>query len=256
MMPVSVIIPCYNRHDLVKDAIESVFFQSRKAEEIIIVDDASASPIKLDAYLPQVKIIRLKNNSGVSAARNAAAQCAKAKYLAFLDSDDLWLPQKLERQIPAMQESGLPVSHCNEFWFRKGRWVNQSKQHEKYGGNIFCKILDKCRVSPSSLLIEKDFFMRCGAFDESLRACEDYELCLRIACRTDVLYIPEKMIVKRAIAANSLSAGIKHIEAIRLEILDNFIKNADLNDAQKSCAMAELERKRAIVKADAASWRR
>ena len=239
----------HNRHRLVKDAIESVFLQkppSAKASlEIIVVDDGSVPPLSLRQYLPRIKLIHTANN-GVSAARNAGVRASKGRYLAFLDSDDLWLPDKLHIQLNAMKD--CPLSYTDEFWYRPGRWVNQGRQHEKHGGDVFCKILDKCRVSPSSFMISRDLYETLGGFNEKLRVCEDYDFFIRAANLTEFCYINKKLIVKRAVAEDSLSAGIKHIESIRLGILESFIADAELNGERRQCALAELERKRAIVK--------
>lgn len=229
-----------------KDAIESVFCQTIPPLEIIVVDDGSVPALDLSAYLPRIKLIRT-DNKGVSAARNAGAAAAKGRYLAFLDSDDLWLPPKLELQMGCMQAGNADACHSDEFWLRKGRWVNQGKQHAKYGGDILCQILDKCRISPSSTVISSELFHKLGGYDESLRVCEDYELCLRIAAHTKIAYLDKKLIVKRAIDENSLSASIKHIESIRFRILERFAASRDYAARYMPCITAELERKRGIV---------
>ncbi len=245
----SAVIPVYNRGAAVRDAIESVFRQTLPAREIIVVDDGSDEPLErtLSQYNPRVTLIRLKKNAGVSAARNAGAAASSGKYTAFLDSDDLWTPDKCRIQIGEMEKSGLPASHTDEHWFRKDRWVNQGKQHTKYGGNIFCTILDKCRISPSALVVEKGLFSRMGGFNPLLRVCEDYEFSMRLALIAEIGYIPEKLTVKRATEANSLSAAIRHIESVRLDILEQFISQHELPPEYEECAKKELERKRRIV---------
>jgi glycosyltransferase involved in cell wall biosynthesis len=216
--------------------------------EIIVVDDFSDIPLAevLIPYIPRINVIRNEKNLGVSASRNIGAKIAKAKFIAFLDSDDLWLPFKMANQMDFMLSGGLVASHTNEYWYRDGRWINQGKQHARYGGKILSKILDKCRVSPSSLVLERSFFETLGGYDESLRVCEDYELTLRIAAMTDLGYLENKAIIKRDITTNSLSRGIKHIESIRLDILERFAKSYSGDD--KECVEQELERKMGIVR--------
>jgi glycosyltransferase involved in cell wall biosynthesis len=244
----SAIIPAYNRPVLVKDAIESVFRQSMPPSEIIVIDDASDIPLSdvLRPYFPRVKLIRNDINMGVSASRNIAVKSACTKFVAFLDSDDVWLPHKMERQMEFMLSGGFPASHTDEFWYRCTRWVNQGKQHTRYGGKILCKILDKCRISPSSLVLERSLFESLGGYDESLRVCEDYELSLRLAAVAEIGYLEDRAIIKRNIAENSLSNGIEYIESVRLGILERFAAGYD--GAEKECIKQELERKRGIVK--------
>jgi glycosyltransferase involved in cell wall biosynthesis len=247
---ISVIIPAYNRFYEVRDAVESVLRQKERTDtEIIVVDDASEPPLTLTPYMPLVTLIALKDNAGVSRARNIGAERAKGRYLAFLDSDDLFLPYKLSRQL-AVMEKGALASHTDEHWYKENRFINQSLKLARYGGEIFPKILDKCRVSPSSFMIEREFFRSLGGFDEKLRYLEDYEFFLRVASRSPIEYIEEKLIIKRAVSQNSLSAQIKHIESERLNILKDFImKNTRyIKPTDLEAAKAELERKKKIVR--------
>jgi GT2 family glycosyltransferase len=122
-----------------------------------------------------------------------------------------------------MIESKSFISHTNEFWWKKGIFVNQGKKHTKYGGYIFGNILDICRISPSSVIIHKSVFEKVGFFDESLRACEDYELWLRVALKYEILYLSEKTIVKRFFLKNHLSVDIKHLEFLRLLALNKLL---------------------------------
>lgn len=217
--------------------------------EIIVVDDGSKIPHKeaLLPYMPRIKIISTTNR-GVSAARNTGAAEAKGQYIAFLDSDDLFLKNKLERQLKFMRKTACRVSHTDEFWYKTDRFINQGKAHTKYGGRILGNILDKCRISPSSLMLERDLFLSMGGFDENLRVCEDYELSLRLALHHEIAFLNEKHIIKRAITGNSLSASIKHIESIRLTILERFAAENKFAGEEKTSIDNELTRKRSIVK--------
>lgn len=246
-----VIIPVYNRYFSLRDAIESVFLQSIKPSEIIIINDGSSFNYTdyLSSYLPKIRLINLSSNMGVSYARNAGIKASNSEYIAFLDSDDLFLSKKLEYQLNFMLENNYKISHTDEFWYRKDRWVNQCKTNVRYGGFILDKILDKCRVSPSSLMVHKSVFQD-FLFNENLKVCEDYEFCLRTACKYEIGYLNKKLIIKRAVEENSLSAGIKHIESIRLDILKNFYKEYEkvISNENKSAVLKEISRKEEIVK--------
>ena len=177
-MKISVIIPTYNRKHTLQRAIDSVLAQTFKPYEIIIVADGSKDGTKewlLQNY-PSVQYIHQPNN-GVSSARNKGIQISQGSWIALLDSDDEWMPEKLEYQSRFIEVNrNSSFCHTNEIWIRNGVRVNQMKKHKKYGGDIFKHCLDICRISPSSSIIKKDVFEEVGAFDESLTVCEDYDL--------------------------------------------------------------------------------
>lgn len=251
MHTVSVIIPVYNRTFSIRDAVESVLIQSFKPSEIIVIDDGSSFDMAsyLKNYMHHIRLIKLNENKGVSFARNTGIKAAKGEYIAFLDSDDLFLPKKLEYQLKYMTENNLYISHTDEFWYRKDRWVNQGKSNKRYGGYIFDKILDKCRISPSSLMVHKSVFDEAGYFNEDLRVCEDYEISIRFALKYKIGYLEKKLIIKRAVEENSLSATIKHIEYIRYKILNKiYEKNKSLLSKEyKTSVEKEILRKKQII---------
>ena len=136
----SVVIPVYNRRELVGRAIRSVLAQQGADFEVIVVDDASddGTPERVrEEFGDAVKIVILAENSGVSAARNRGIAAAEREWIALLDSDDEWLPNKLAQQAAALRESGLLICHTDEIWLRNGVRVNPHKHHQKYGGDIF-----------------------------------------------------------------------------------------------------------------------
>lgn len=246
---VSVVIPVFNRVSTLKDAVESILLCGYGAADIIVTDDGSSIDIEgaLRLYFPRAKYIRLDNNLGVSAARNAAIKASDSQYIAFLDSDDLWLPGKLALQINRLAESRLALSHTGEYWYRNGVFIDNDKKLERFGGDIFEKVLDKCRVSPSTMVVRRDVFEKVGLFDERLRVCEDYEFILRASLHYSVDYIPLKFVIKRAVTGGSLSM-IPHIESVRLQILERFINEQPLSDNKRRAVEAEIARKRQIVK--------
>lgn len=251
MDTVSVIIPVYNRDYSLRDAIESIIIQSYKPSEIIVIDDGSFFNIVdiLKNYKSHIKFIKLNNNKGVSSARNKGIENATGNYIAFLDSDDIFLPKKIETQLKFMQDNNFLISHTNEFWYKKDRYINQGKTNNRYGGYILDKILDKCRISPSSLMVHKSIFDNVGLFNEDLKVCEDYEFSMRVALKYNVGYLKNKLIIKRAVEENSLSASIKHIEYIRYNILNDFYnQNKEyIDNKDKKYILQEIQRKRDII---------
>lgn len=250
-MPLSVVIPVYNRTLLLKDAIESVFFQTYKDIQVIVVDDGSDTDVAdfLKPYLGRVEYVRIERNRGVSYARNVGIQRAKNDYIAFLDSDDIWLPYKIENQFKLMKEEKTFVSHTDEFWLKNDKFVNQGNKHRKYGGFIFKNILDICRISPSSVLVDKRVFDVCGLFNTRLPVCEDYDLWLRLASAYKVSYVNKKLMVKRSVGQEQLSFVIPNIEYYRLKSLGSFLnREKHLSFSDRSSGVSEFSRKFDLVR--------
>ena len=233
-MKISVIIPTYNRKHTLQRAIDSVLAQTFKPYEIIIVDDGSKDGTKewlLQNY-PSVQYIHQPNN-GVSSARNKGIQISQGSWIALLDSDDEWMPEKLEYQSRFLEMNrDSSFCHTNEIWIRNGVRVNQMKKHKKYGGDIFKHCLDICRISPSSSIIKKDVFEEVGAFDESLTVCEDYDLWLRVTAKFNILFLDEPLIKKYGGHLDQLSRVPEGIEQYRIRSLEKILSMGSLTETQ------------------------
>ncbi|MDQ7064108.1 MAG: glycosyltransferase [candidate division KSB1 bacterium] len=204
---ISVIIPTFNRRRWLPETIRSVLAQTFPPHEIIVVDDGSTDGTEdwlLEAF-PDVHY-HWQPQAGPSAARNQGARMATGNWLAFLDSDDRWLPYKLQRQVEFLcDHAEFQAVYTNEIWIRSGRRVNPKKRHQKYGGWIYPHCLPLCIISPSSILLSRELWEWSGGFDESLPACEDYDLWLRIAAQHPIGYIDEPLIVKHGGHVDQLS---------------------------------------------------
>ena len=247
-MKVSVIIPTFNRKKTIGRAIQSVKNQSLSPFEILIIDDGSKDGTEewVKEKFQNIKYI-YQNNQGVSSARNIGIENAYGDWVAFLDSDDEWLPNKLYEQVKAIGlNPEMKFFHTNEIWIRNGIRVNQMKKHKKYGGYIFEKCLDICRVSPSSVLIQKEVFNDIGIFDESLRVCEDYDLWLRITSKYPVVFLDIPLIYKYGGHADQLSKVNDGIESYRIQSLEKIIKSVSLSNEQKVMAVNALINKMKI----------
>lgn len=251
-MKVSVIIPSFNRIGVLPRAIDSVLIQMADSMEIIVVDDGSVdgTDVYLDENYPQVTLIK-QANQGVSAARNAAIQQARGDWIALLDSDDQWLDNKLKQQLAELDKTGLKVCHTDEIWIRNGVRVNQMNKHKKRGGKIFQHCLPLCAMSPSSIVIHRSVFEELGTFDESLPACEDYDLWLRIAAHYEVAYIERPLIKKYGGHDDQLSRQFWGMDRFRVIALDNLLSNPDnvtsLNEQDYEAALAMLIKKTKIL---------
>src|SRR5210317_699273 len=161
---VSVIIPTYNRGWILTEAIDSVLAQDFKDFELIVVDDGSTDNTRqiLDSYDQDLIVIR-QSNRGVSAARNRGIAAAAGRLVAFLDSDDLWLPRKLSRQVDFFNSNpDTVINQTEEIWMRNGARVNPKDRHRKPSGMIFERSLELCLVSPSAVMIQRTLFDAVG----------------------------------------------------------------------------------------------
>lgn len=249
MALVSVIIPTYNRCTMLREAVESVLGQTFQDLELIVVDDGGGDSTAqlLAGYGNRIKVIRTSRH-GVSAARNTGARGAAGRWLAFLDSDDIWLPEKLECQLEAHnKQQEKKFSHTDEIWVRHGRRVNPMKKHGKRGGEIFEWCLPMCRISPSSAMIDAKLFWRLGGFDTRYRVCEDYEFWLRLTAREQVLFVDQPLLIKRGGHEDQLSSSHWGFDRWRVRALRGVITSGSLDSGQRLAALEELLRKAAVL---------
>ena len=266
---ISVIIPTYNRADIVRRAILSVLNQQGAEFELIVVDDGSTDDTEekvLKLYQPNghnhhwsfgdnpitpktlpIKFIS-QMNRGVSAARNTGIAHAKGEWIAFLDSDDEWMPGMLEAQMDFfLKNTEYKICQTDEIWIRKGVRVNKMKKHEKKGGWIFEHCLPLCAISPSSVMMHRSLFDTVGYFNENYPACEDYEMWLRIASRYPVGLIEEAYLKKYGGHDDQLSHKHEAMDRFRVKALSETIASGILNPLQINAAQAMLDQKLRIL---------
>lgn len=233
---VSVIIPTYNRAHLLERAVQSVLSQSYRDLEVVIVDDGSVDETDsvlstlLDRYgTKTIRTFRV-SHGGVSKARNEGIKRSQGEWISFLDSDDYWLPRKLERQLTYLAgKPSLQVGHTDEMWLKNGMRINQSKKHRKWEGWFFLPSLQLCLISPSTVLLHRSVLEEVGSFDERFLVVEDYELWLRVTARFPIGYLDEKLVVKTGGHPDQLSATIDGIEKYRLLALEKSITSGTLS---------------------------
>ncbi len=292
---ISVIIPFYNRGNYLPEAVDSVFRQTTGNVELILVDDGSTDESMERAcrrwknrggamgsamgsaanqntnfshfshHSPIRTLINLRiPHSGMPGlVRNRGIELSSGSLVAFLDSDDLWLPRKLELQLPMHKK--FRISHTSETWLRaesaapastpvsklQFRTISQKSQKHRRSGNIFQDALWKCIIGPSTVLMEKSLFAECGMFREDLEIAEDYEFWLRICSQTDIAYADTELTQKRAGMPdqNQLSERYTYIEQFRIQALRKLLETSNcLHSRQRYSAWSILRKKAEIVR--------
>lgn len=249
MLPaVSVIIPTHNRWPMIGEAVDSVLAQSFQDFELIVVDDGSSDGTaeRIRALGGDTRII-VRSRCGVSAARNYGASVARGRYLAFLDSDDLWLAEKLAVQTAFMMEHPeMQICQTEETWLRHGKRVNPKAKHRKPSGDIFRASLELCLVSPSAVMMTKKLFDETGGFDESFPVCEDYDLWLRIALDHRVPLIATPLVIKRGGHADQLSHSLWGMDRYRVTALQKLLR-AGVSGEKREWVVDTLRRKVTVL---------
>lgn len=244
------IIPTFNRPEQTVEAARSVLAQTLADLECIVVDDGSTDDTAERVAAIKDRRLRVvrRPHRGVSAARNHGVALSSSPWIAFLDSDDRWLPKKMERQMDYLRRRPhFRICQTEEIWIRRGVRVNPMKKHRKAEGDLFERSLELCIISPSAVVLQRSLFDEVGGFDESLPACEDYDLWLRITCREAVGLVPEALVVKYGGHEDQLSRTTPVMDIYRIRAIDKLLRSGRLNGEQRKAAVEELERKCKIV---------
>ncbi len=248
-MKISVVIPTFNRVHTLKRSLDSIYRQTSPVDEVIVVNDGSTDSTQqlIEKHYPQVHLIN-QPNKGVSAARNTGLVEAKYEWIALLDSDDEWLEDKIKtvREIQTQHPQDV-LFHSDEIWIRHGKRVNPMHKHRKSGGFIFSQCLPLCVISPSAAIIHQSIFNQIGGFDETLPACEDYDLWLRLCHLYPVVYIDNPLIIKYGGHADQLSRQHWGMDRFRIQALHSLLKLSSLSDEQRQLARDMLIKKSRIL---------
>ncbi len=230
MPKVSVIIPTYNRAGYIVKTLESVFAQTYTDYEVIVVDDGSTDDTEevLKPYYDRIIYIR-KENGGQGSARNVGIKLAKGEYVAFLDSDDLWLPEKLEIQVKFMDDNpevGLVFSDFVVFYEDDtGCLIEMRKVHLQGKELTFQSLFHRNFIPTLTVLVRKSCIDDVGLFDESreLIVGEDYEMWLRIAMRYRLAHVPEVLAKYRHHDNNIVGTDLEKNYAMHLKVIHKFL---------------------------------
>lgn len=250
---ISVIIPTFNRKNRCKKAIASVCNQTYRDFELIIIDDGSTDGTSFEYLFDDISHLRCRYlcqsfNSGVSAARNKGVSESQGTWIAFLDSDDEWHPEKLAKQVAWIQSHPeYNLVQTKEVWIRNEKRVNPPKTHEKIAGHIFKESLKRCMITPSSVMIKKDFFLKAGKFNESMPACEDYDLWLRITLHHPIGLVDEFLLTRYGGHNDQLSSSVGILDKFRVRALLHLLEHEKCSNEQKQLIYQTLVTKAMIV---------
>jgi len=215
------------------------------AMEVIVVDDGSSDESQ-QFVRKNYEHVRLLTqvHLGVSAARNKGIREASGDWIALLDSDDMWLPEKLKLQYEALQNNKeYLVAHTNEAWVHNGEPLKQMKKHRKHGGNIFQYCLPLCVISPSSVIIHRNVFDKVGMFNEHYPVCEDYDMWLRVCCHFPVLFLDKTLIVKFGGHQDQLSHKYWGMDRFRIQALADILETSCLNTSDREAVVETILKK-------------
>ena len=250
MPQVTVILPTWNRAKWLKTSIESVLSQTFQDFELIVVDDASTDSTGeiLEGYSRKIRTILLPENLGVSAARNAAIVQSDSKWIAFLDSDDYWHAEKLEKQIKQTRLCPeYQIHFTDEIWIRNGIRVNPKYKHRKREGWIFKPSLALCLMAPSTVMLHRELLERHGMFDDALPVCEDYDLWLRLTAYHPVALLNEKLMTRHGGHSDQLSRKPWGIDRFRVQSLQKILSQENLRSGDRTAAIRMLRKKCEIL---------
>lgn len=251
MILVTVILPLYNRKELLPRALNSVLKQSYRNLEILVIDDGStdgAGELPILNQDPRIRFIRLETNCGVSKARNVGIASAQGSWIALLDSDDEWAPEKIEQQLRWLNSNpSFKITQSREVWIRNGTRVNPPATHEKIGGDLFNESLSRCMVTPSSVVFSKKLIDDIGGFNESLPACEDYDLWLRISSRFPIGLVPEYHLKRYGGHPDQLSSTVPMLDRFRIRSILQLLYHTPLTAEQRTEATRVCAQKASII---------
>ncbi|MEM9433434.1 MAG: glycosyltransferase [Pseudomonadota bacterium] len=207
--PVSVVVPCHNREKTARRAIQSVLDQSYRNIEVIAVDDASrdnTSNVLATITDPRFSFLTLRANVGAAGARNAGAALAKAQWIAFQDSDDVWHPEKLERQMAELEGSDAVACYCAMTVHQDGIEIGEipTPTQTRTSGKIADALLADSFISTQTVIIRSDVFAAISGMDANFRALDDWDLMLRVAQKGPIAFVPAPL-VDQHMSENSIT---------------------------------------------------
>ncbi len=255
---VSIIVPAYNVAPFIGETLDSVFAQTFTDFEVVIVNDGSPDTEEFERALRpyQDRICYLKqNNSGASAARNTGLRAARGELIAFLDADDLWLPQYLEQQLKFMREYGCDLACADAMIFGVSADAGRSYMDSlmpsapPQGQVTFLELVNAERsLITSGVVVRRDLTLEVGLFDETLRNAQDFDLWLRLARHGARLAYHRQVLLSYRSRPNSLSGDAINSHQRELRVFDKIEQSYDFTPAERAEVSAVIRNRRALLK--------
>ncbi len=254
----SAVIPVSGRPELLKEALLSALNQTLPPAEIVTVIDSTGPERKKDLaavqyiqhVFPESGILTVFSDAlGPGPARNLGVSRCTSEWVAFLDSDDLWLPEKAETQMQYLAKRPfLHLCHTKEIWLKNGEKLSPPARLSPVYGRCLTDSFSACLISPSSAVIRRSVFLELGGFDPDFPVCEDYEFWIRFLSRYSAGFIPAPLTVKRSGNWPQLTSVNHSMDLYRAEALRKNAEAALWEPEIRKLALAETDRKTEIVR--------
>lgn len=253
---VSVIIPAYNVADYIGEALDSVFAQTFTDYEVVVINDGSPDTPQLEQalapYLPRILYLK-QENRGAAAARNAGLRVARGRFVAFLDSDDFWLPDYLAEQIKFIDSSGADLVYADALLIGDsplaGRtYMETAPSHGEVTAESLLAL--RCNVITSGVIARRRLVIEVGMFDEAIRRAHDFDLWLRLAKHGARLTYQRRVLLKHRILESGLSGDIISQQQRALQVLERIRQRGDLTAPEQAVLAETLEKTKAGLKVE------
>ncbi len=252
---VSVIIPAYQAAGRIRETLDSVFAQTYPNFEVVLVNDGSPDTEVLEqairSYGERLIYIR-QENRGPSGARNTAIRAARGKYVACLDSDDIYLPEHLASLVPLLEKRGLDLVYSDSYHLRDGVHIGRSFERQPQSPPVtFEKLLtEECAITTSAVVTSRQAMIDAGLFDERYRRCEDFDLWLRMSFRGAKMDLLRQVGIEHRLLAGGLSSDQVLLKQALIEIYKKVLATLPVSVKQKTLVQELIARTEGLCQMD------
>jgi glycosyltransferase involved in cell wall biosynthesis len=252
---VSVIIPAYQAAERIRETLDSVFAQTYPNFEVLLVNDGSPDTEALEqairSYGDRLIYIR-QENRGPSGARNTAIRTARGKYIACLDSDDIYLPEHLSRLVPLLEEQALDLVYCDSYFMKDGVHVGRSFERQPQSPPVtFEKLLtEECAVTTSAVVASRQAMIDAGLFDERYRRSEDFDLWVRMCFRGAKMDLLRQVGIEHRLLPEGLAADGYLLKQAQIEIYKKVLATLPVSVEQKRLIQELIARVEGLCQMD------
>jgi glycosyltransferase involved in cell wall biosynthesis len=252
---VSVVIPAYQAAGRIRATLDSVFAQTYPNFEVVLVNDGSPDTEALEqairSYGERLIYIR-QENRGPSGARNTAIRAARGKYIACLDSDDIYLSEHLARLVPLLERRGLDLVYSDSYHLRDGVHIGRSFERQPQSPPVtFEKLLtEECAITTSAVVASRQAMIDAGLFDERYRRCEDFDLWLRMSFRGARMDLLRQVGIEHRLLAGGLSSDHFLLKQALIEIYNKVLATLAVSAKQKRTIQELIARTEGLCQID------